>query len=211
MGKEYQASTEERIIAAARTVFTRRGFHGARMQEIADEAGINKALLHYYFRSKEKLFEVIFTDLFGKFQTAFFSILASDRPLVEKIRLIVETDIDLLMQHPDVPLFVLHEMARNPEQMAERAGAAGLPDLIGEFSRQVKRAARKGEIRKIDPIDLLVNILALNRFPFVGRPMLQSITGIDEASFRAMMKRRRTQVAELIIGDLKRRITEPEA
>ena len=204
MKKEREESTEQRIIEAARKVFTQRGFDGARMQEIADEAGINKALLHYYFRSKEKLFEVIFADLLGKFQVAFQAIFASDKSFTEKIRLMVETDIDILMRYPDMPLFVISEIARNPQKIAGRVSGAGLSGMVEEFARQVRSAARRGEIRKADPLELLINILALNRFPFVGKPMIRAIAELSEESFLAMMKRRKKQVADLVIGDLKR-------
>lgn len=204
MEKEFEASTEQRIIQAARKVFTQRGFDGARMQEIADEAGINKALLHYYFRSKEKLFDVIFTTLLGKFHEAFQAIFSADCSFTEKIRLMVETDIDILMAHPDVPLFVLREIAREPNTMAERIRSAGLADIMVVFTRQVKSAIRKKEIRKVDPVELLINILALNRFPFIGKPMIQAMAGVSEKSFQAMMKRRKEHVAELIISDLQR-------
>lgn len=204
MKKELEGSTEERIIDAARNVFTQHGFNGARMQEIADKAGINKALLHYYFRSKEKLFDTIFIDLLGKFQGAFQAIFASDKPFLEKIRLVVEADIDILMKYPEVPLFVLSEISRKPQEMTERVGEIGLQKLMEEFARQVRSAARKGEIRKVDPMELMINILALNRFPFIGKPLLQAIAAMPDKDFYAMMKRRKKSVAELIVNDLQR-------
>ncbi len=202
MKKERDVTTEQRILEAARKVFIDHGFNGARMQQIADEAGINKALLHYYFRSKEKLFDVIFTDLLGRFQIAFFSILASERPLVEKIRMMVEEDIDLLTAHPEMPLFIISEVARNPEHVARRAGDAGISGLFREFSRQVKEGIANGDIREVDPVDLLINILALNRFPFIGKPMIQAVIGISDDRFRKLMRSRKKSVAELIIRDL---------
>ncbi len=202
--KETDRSTEERIIRAAREVFIGRGFDGARMQEIADKAGINKALLHYYFRSKQQLFEVVFTETLGKFQQTFIRILSSDKPLIEKIRAMVSEDIDILMKNPNIPLFVISEVAKNPEGMTERARDAGLPKLIEEFSKQVRSAVRRKEIRRVDPVDLLINILSLNRFPFIGQPMLCSMIESREEKFQAMMKKRTASVAELIINDLQR-------
>lgn len=207
MTKERDITTEQRILEAARKVFTDDGFNGARMQQIADEAGINKALLHYYFRSKEQLFDVVFTDLLGQFQIAFFTILASDKPLIEKIRLMVEEDIELLMKHPEMPLFIISEVARNPEKTARRANAAKISGLFKEFSRQVKEGIATGEIREVDPIDLLMNILALNRFPFIGKPMIQSVIGLSDDRFQKLMRSRKKSVAELIIGNLKNRTT----
>ncbi|MCB0714277.1 MAG: TetR/AcrR family transcriptional regulator [Ignavibacteriae bacterium] len=207
MKEERDITTEQRILKAARKVFIEYGFNGARMQLIADEAGINKALLHYYFRSKEQLFDVVFTDLLARFQIAFFTILASDKPLIEKIRLMVEEDIELLMKHPEMPLFIISEVARNPEKTARRANAAKISSLFKEFSRQVKEGIAEGEIREVDPIDLLMNILSLNRFPFIGKPMIQSVIGLSDDRFQKLMKSRKRSVAELIIGDLKNRTT----
>ena len=191
---------------AARDVFLRQGFDGARMQEIADRAGINKAMLHYYFRSKNQLFDVVFTETLGMFHQIFREILLSDRPFVEKLRMMIERDIDVLMEHPDIPLFVVTEVARNPEQMGERARGTHLAGLIEEFSRQVRSAVRKKQIRRVDPLDLLMNLLSLNRFPFVAGPMLRSLAGVEEKKFQTLMKRRKKTVADLLVGDLTRNL-----
>ena len=204
---EADISTEQRIVRAAREVFMTRGFDGARMQQIADEAGINKALLHYYFRSKQQLFEVVFTETLGKFQQAFIRILSSEQPLIEKIRSMVAEDIEILIENPDIPLFVISEVAKNPDQMTDRARKVGMPKLIEEFSKQVRSAVRRKEIRRIDPVELLINILSLNRFPFIGKPVLCSMIGIDEKKFHAMMKKRKTSVADMIVNDLQRTIS----
>lgn len=202
MSERDDNSTQERIVDAAREAFVLRGFDGARMQDIADRAGINKAMLHYYFRSKQQLFNVVFRETLGKFQSAFVAVLQSDKPFVEKIRTMVEKDIDMLVRHPEIPMFVLTEMSRRSHAMEELAIDAKLPELLKEFSRQAKAAARRKEIRNVDPLDLFLNILALNRFPFIAHDMLTTAAGITEKKFNLMMTKRKRSVADLLINDL---------
>src|SRR3712207_2537327 len=109
MGKKQKdQNTEQRILQAAKTVFMHRGMAGARMQDIADEAGINKAMLHYYFRSKEKLFEVIFREAIGKFLPKINATIALDCSLFEKIHIFCREYITVLMENPYIPLFIIN-------------------------------------------------------------------------------------------------------
>src|SRR3954468_10948841 len=108
-------TTEEKILEAARKIFLAKGLDGARMQDIADEAGINKAMLHYYFRSKEKLFEKIFTEVAGHFLPRIATILASENSVLEKIDTFCAEYINQVMQTPYVPIFILNEINRQPE------------------------------------------------------------------------------------------------
>src|SRR5215831_5817845 len=105
-------NTEKRILAAAKKVFLTKGMDGARMQDIADAAGINKALLHYYFRSKEKLFEKIFTEAMSGLFPKINSILESEQTVFEKIEMICGEYIDQIQQTPYLPMFILSEAGR---------------------------------------------------------------------------------------------------
>ena len=110
-------SAEEKILAAAHKVFTTKGMNGARMQDIADEAGINKALLHYYFKDKDKLFETIFVVEAQRFFPKITMIFQSDAPLFEKIENFVSEYIDEMQENPYLPWFVINEMNRDPEKL----------------------------------------------------------------------------------------------
>ena len=112
--KEKETGTEEKILAAAKKVFVRKGMDGARMQDIADEAGINKALLHYYFRNKELLFEKIFADSAGRFIPKVKSILLSDADFYQKIEQFCAEYITMVMANPYMPVFVMSEMQKQP-------------------------------------------------------------------------------------------------
>ena len=102
-------NSEEKILNAAQSVFIQKGMDGARMQEIADEAGINKALLHYYFRTKQKLFEAILKKVFSNILPNLMDMVHSDLPIEEKLGIFIENYIDLLMENPYLPNFILKE------------------------------------------------------------------------------------------------------
>src|ERR1700733_6700263 len=106
-----ESSTEEKIKEAAKKLFTRKGFAATRTRDIAEEAGINLALLNYYFRSKQKLFDIIMLENFRQFiQGITVKVYDETASMEEKIGQIATAYIDFLTQHPDLPLFVLNEL-----------------------------------------------------------------------------------------------------
>lgn len=167
---EKDLKTEEKILQAARKVFINKGMDGARMQEIADEAGINKALLHYYFRSKDKLFEAVFSEIFAGFFGKVGSVLFSNEPIQEKIILFVDTYIDTISANPFVPQFIINEINRDPEMMKKIMQNSGFkPEiLLALFKDQMPNT-------KFDIRHFIVSILGLCIFPFAARPLMESI------------------------------------
>jgi TetR/AcrR family transcriptional regulator len=196
-------STEERILIAGRKVFLKKGMDGARMQDIADEAGINKALLHYYFRSKEKLFETIFMQVAAEFIPRIGRILEAEVSLFEKIEMFCSEYINQIIQTPYVPIFVLNEINRQPKAFLQKViMEKNLP--IQAFLKQVEREIKAGTIKPVQPAEILLNTVSLCLFPFVARPMVQLITGMDTAGFNAMMEKRKKEVPRLIIDSIKK-------
>src|SRR5438552_5405872 len=197
-------SAEEKIIGAARKVFVSKGLAGARMQDIADEAGINKALLHYYFRSKEKLFEMIFMEAAQKLFPKINFIFESNMPLFEKIEHFADEYITVMVDNPYLPLFVLNEITRDRisffKKLNEKFGFPN-PEL---FLRQIEREIKKGNIRRISPVQLLMNMLSLCIFPFIAKPIFQLRMGLGEAQFREFMQQRKKEVPRFIIDSIKR-------
>lgn len=166
-------NTEEKILAAATNVFVVKGMDGARMQEIADEAGINKALLHYYFRSKERLFEAIFGKVIQFAFPKITQIAKSDMDFVTKLDLVIDAYIELLRTHPFIPGFVLKELNRDPSGLFKLVVKFGLnPQVIID---QIEAAMDKGEIIRMDPRHLGMNIISMCVFPFAAKPVLQFI------------------------------------
>ena len=163
-----ESSTEEKIKEAARKLFTQKGFSATRTRDIAEEAGINLALLNYYFRSKQKLFDIIMMENFRQFiQGISFNFLEQNATLDQKITKVVSMYIDFLTQNPDLPLFILNELRNNPEQLA-----ANIDDEVGstrsKLFGQLKLASEEGKIGDINPFHLMANLIGLTVFPFVA-------------------------------------------
>jgi TetR/AcrR family transcriptional regulator len=197
-------NAEERIMAAARKVFTTKGMAGARMQDIADEAGINKAMLHYYFRDKDKLFETIFMHEAQRFFPRINMIFESDAPLFEKIRNFVSEYVDEMKENPYLPWFVLNEINRDPDQFLYKIwGRENLPKPA-KFLEQIKKEIKKGTIKKINPMHLLMNMISMTIFPFVGKPMFIRNLRITEKQFEEIMEQRKKEIPEFIIDSIKK-------
>lgn len=175
------------------------------MEDIAREAGINRALLHYYFRSKDKLFELIFSQRVAEFFSGLAMVIRKDAPLMEKIRGIINHDIDMIIAHPDLPIFILQELSLNPDRLVTFAQRAGFTpaEMLKPFFAEVKRASSAGEIRATDGLQLLIHIMSLSIYPFIAKPMIQHLQGLDEEGFAKMMTKRKTIVADFVIAGLK--------
>ena len=195
--KEQKDKTEDKILDAAHEVFLRKGMEGARMQEIADEAGINKALLHYYFRSKSKLFEAIFGKVLRRAFPDLRDFLVSGRPLHEKIDVFVDTYIDLMMKNPYLPVFILQEINRDPKMLANviRSNVMEPSSIFDALSAEFHKAG----VNVSDPRHLMVNIIALSVFPFAARPLLQQVMfGNNQQAYRQFLDERKLVVKEVI-------------
>jgi AcrR family transcriptional regulator len=193
-------NTEEIILEAARTVFIQKGFSGARMQEIADEAGINKALLHYYFRSKDHLFEAVFAQAIISFMPVIKLVLESELPLKVKIIKFVETYIDILLANPHIPGFVIQELNNNPGRFVDKFKALGIDPAI--ILKQVSEEVELRNIRAVKPEHFMVNLLALCIFPFVAKPIIKGVLKKDEEQYSVFLKERKEQIIEFVMNSL---------
>ena len=171
-------STEDKILEAAKNVFVAKGMEGARMQEIADEAGINKALLHYYFRSKERLFEAIFAEIIKFAFPKITRIAQSEGPIINKIEQVIDAYIDLLIKHPFIPGFIIKELNRDPSGLFKMVVKFGLnPQVIFD---QIQLAMDRGEIIQMPPRHLAANIISMCIFPFAARPIISFVMFKDD-------------------------------
>jgi TetR/AcrR family transcriptional regulator len=199
--------TEELILDAAMKVFTRKGFAASRMEEIAKEAGINRALLHYYHRDKQTMFNRIFESRFKDFFKGLFVIFEADNiSLFEKIKRMVDHEISTLIKHPDLARFIITEIAQSPDLLIEYGLKLGVnPRLFIEaFEKQVANEVNSGTIKPIEGKQLLINIMSLCIYPFVARPVIQSLMTVNEAAFYQMMEQRKMEVTEFIINAIKK-------
>jgi TetR/AcrR family transcriptional regulator len=194
--------TEARILEAAKKVFILNGFEGTSMQQIANEADINKSLLHYYFRNKEKLFAAVFSYAFQNFIPQVQEILNSDISLFIMIERIVAEYMDMLLKNEFIPAFILHEINRNPDGIFTIMQGTGLnPDI---FIKQFAIEIEKGHIRPLNPRHLIVNLIALCVFPIAARPLMQRMLfENDEKAYEKFLLERKKNVAEFIIQSIK--------
>ena len=198
-----QYSTEQRIVDAARSVFVERGFAAARMKEIAGKAGLNQALLHYYFKNKDLLFERVFQDAVRTFFPLIISILESDKGIEEKMTDLVHTYVDFLKANPHVPGFLIHEVTQNPNRLTKFLRTEALPVPV-KLIRQYQDGVAAGKYIPIDPIQLIVSVIAMCVFPFVARPMIQTVFGLDNGAFESFIENRKDQVTHFIINGMYR-------
>lgn len=205
MVKENDNSTEKVILEAALKVFTEKGFAATRMDDIAKEAKINRALLHYYFRSKDKMFDLIFAQRISEFLSGIAQQMFSEKPLREKISGIVEHEINMLSAHPHLPIFIFQELAQNPNRIIEHARNAGAHpgSLLKKFSLQVKEEVKKGTIREIDPVHLLMNLMAMAIYPFIAKPVIKIMLELDDQAFGKLMKKRKEEITDFIFKSLR--------
>jgi TetR/AcrR family transcriptional regulator len=205
-----EAATERRILEAAHAVFIRTGTAGARMQEIAREAGVNSALLHYYFRSKERLAEAVFRRAAGELLPEVIGILSGGATLAEKVERVIAVEIDHLARSPYLPVYILSELAHHPERLRQLLSSltGQQPEAIGQrlitvLGRQIRAGVRAGAIRAIAPEQFIVNLLSLCIFPFAARPMLTVILGFDDPAFRKFIDQRRRDLPPFFLNALR--------
>jgi AcrR family transcriptional regulator len=188
-------STEEKIKRAALTLFTKKGFSATRTRDISEEAGINLALLNYYFRSKEKLFELVMTEILQNFFKAITQIFNDKTTSIdEKVKIFVNSYIDLLTRQPDIPLFIFHELKLNPEKLATKMGVNEV--FKSFFFQQLKQEIEAGKIKNIHPLHYVINMIGMSVFPFIAAPLMKHLSGIDSRNFDVLIDQRKTLVPE---------------
>jgi TetR/AcrR family transcriptional regulator len=160
-------------------------------------------LLHYYFRSKEKLFEVIFQEVAAELLPRINQVLEADLPLYEKIEKFCSTYIDKIMQNPYLPLFFIDEANKQPDLFLHKIFGQQ-PPQTGVFLNQVAEEVKRGLIKPIHPAQLFLNMTSLCLFPFLSKPIWQFISGMDEVAFRQFMEQRKTEVPQFIINAIRK-------
>jgi AcrR family transcriptional regulator len=210
-GPQRDTTTETRILDAAHAVFLRVGTAGARMQEIADEAGVNKALLHYYFRSKERLaagvFERVARGLFARLAL----VATADLDLETKVRRIVAAYLDEFARTPYAPGYLICEMNQNPDRAEQLLGMMGGPvadgappvPFLGALARQIDARVAAGEMRPIAARQFLANLVSLCVFPFAARPMMCAVFRIDDAGFEDFINERKATLPDFFLNALR--------
>jgi len=202
--------TEARILDAAHVVFVRRGTAGARMQEIADEAGVNKALLHYYFRSKSRLAAAVFQRVARGLFLRVSQILGSDAAIDDKVRRVIQLYLEQLTKTPYAPAYVISELNQHPDRAAQfveavrQIRAQSLSTyVLDTLGKQLKRGVRAGAMRAISTPQFIANLASLCIFPFAARPMLCAILDLDDRGFARFIDERKTVLPEFFLNALR--------
>ncbi|MEO7457887.1 MAG: TetR/AcrR family transcriptional regulator [Gemmatimonadaceae bacterium] len=209
-GQEKDGETEQKILEAAQSVFIRRGTAGARMAEIAQEAGVNQALLHYYFRTKERLSIAVFSKIAGRLFPSLRQLLGSDVSLDDKIDRLVALYLDNLSKHPYLPGYVLSELHHHPERIPQLLefvlGAppkAVMSPVFEKLGEQIDERVAAGTMRPISPEQFAINLISLCIFPFAARPMLRMVFGMDDDAFARFIEQRKTELPEFFRNALR--------
>ncbi len=196
--------TEEKIFEAATEVFEEKGLAGTRMQNIADKAGINKALLHYYFRSKDHLFEAVFTKLASKIFSRFTPIFDDKMSIEEKIRFFYREHIEFLKKNPRLPGFILNEINHNPAIIKKLISYIDIKELWKTLFEQHKHELHNYNITEENLPQLLTSIISLSVFPFAARGIFETILGKLGYNFDQYLEERKEYAAELIIRSIRK-------
>lgn len=198
--KKGTESTEEKIFIAAREIFHQKGFDGARMQEIADKAQINKSMLHYYYRSKDKLFEKVYQLSLMRALPRIVVLLNKDLPLEEKLRRFVREYLKIIKDNPEIPSFIIRELNTNPSRI-QQFFRSQIVKNVQPFIDQIRQASNEGKIQgDLPPEQVIINIISLIIFPFIGKPILQILFEMNPNDFEAFIDQRIEFLPDVVIG-----------
>lgn len=193
--------TKKKIIEAAKEVFVEKGLQGARMQEIADKAGINKALLHYYFRSKDKLFDAIFEDIMSQMFAVVAENIRTDMSLPELLEVFVEFYNDFFQKNPFYPQFIFHEIWQNPDRLSEimKSQQIAPAEIVEKIKQKVPAINNSGFTAQ----HMIANVLGMTLFPHIARPLFQRVFfNNDNDEYSRFLGERTDFLKELMTGAL---------
>ena len=200
-GTKKSKETVDKIKVAARKVFLEKGFAATKTRDIAEEAGINIASLHYHFRDKDSLFEIIIKDAFANFTKLLNEIFSTEntKPFKAKIEHFVVHYTEFLKANPYVPTFLFSELQRDPDKIK---GMVKDIRINEDIQKELKEMTEKGMITPVDHANFLTNMMGLTVFPFLARPIIMFKTGIDDAEFLDMLEKRKKLVPEITCKSL---------
>lgn len=191
--------TEKAILEAAKKIFIEKGYAGARMQAIADEADINKAMLHYYYRSKEALFDKILEGAMEIMAGQFIPALSVEGSVMEKVERLVHGYTEAVTNNPYIPMFVLNELSQNRRRFHEDLKAKlNTNAVFPKFMLQIQEEQQQGILKEIPPHHLILTVMSLIVFPFIAKPVFENVLEIPDDSYMAMMQERKQIIMNVI-------------
>ena len=205
MTEEKTPDTAQVILDSAERLFLEKGFALTSTTEIAREAGCNQALVHYYYRTKERLFESIFEMKVRLFIRSFMAIGNRDIPFAEKLREKIEAHFDILAKNQRLPFLIMNELLTNDariKSIREKIEDLG-HTVLGQFEAELSVEIEAGRIRPIAPLDLVLTIISMNVSLFLARPILDELLGLDDAAFKELVARRKKENVTFILNGLR--------
>ena len=196
---ENDRQTEDKIFESATDVFLEKGMDGARMQVIADHAGINKSLLHYYYRTKDHLFNAVFEKIAGQMFKKFAPVFDENLTLEEKIRFFYKEHITFLQKNPRLPAFLLHELHRNPDRIKKLIQGIDINKIWSTLEAQHKEDLIKYNITRESIPQLMTSIAAMSVFPFLAKPIVGSLMERMGYDFDKYLEERKEYAADFVI------------
>lgn len=201
----HQRDTEALILQAAEREFLEKGYSGAKTTAIAQAAGVTHAMLHYYFRTKEKLFEKIVADKMDKLKRVMFGVIGNpDLPLRERLKQGVEQHFDFIAENPHLPRFIFNELHEHPERIDQikNSIASIAAKAITTLQNEIDRKAASGECRPVDARMLMLDIASLNLFPFIAAPLISSSFGKLFEGRDEFLEMRKKENVRTVLGKL---------
>ena len=202
---EKNTAAEKNIINAARKVFYRKGFQNATMRDIAAEGKTNLAMVNYYFRSKENLFYIIFDETWSLLLKKIIKSLEREWTTVpEKIECLVNDYFDVFMENPYMPPFIMGELIRDPEKVANRIKEqVEKQNILEVFNRQLAEGAKQGKIKAVSGVSIFVNLLSLIIFPILAKPIFQQTLSLSPGELDDLLCSRKQEIIEIILNSLR--------
>lgn len=201
--KTKELSRQEEILKAAQREFINEGFSGARLQGIADNIGVTKAMIHYYFDTKENLFKEVYRNASNTLMNGLMEPLEKSTPLFQKIEAFIDEAIDRFSENEQLVGFVVNELDRHPEKTREIFREARAYDA-SQLDKQLEEAASNYEIAPAQSNQVVANMLSLCMFPFIGKSFLKEVLGgqSDKEDYQEFLKRRQEVIKDTIINAL---------
>jgi TetR/AcrR family transcriptional regulator len=194
-----------KILLAARKVFVEKGKDGARMEQIAETAGVNKAMLHYYFTSKDLLYEEVFRDVFTTIFPMILSIINSTDRFRHKIERMIEEYIRFLSDNPEFPRLMGSELGRGGTTLKKIMSEPQLQSILQRelpFISMIKQGVAKKEIKQVDATQTIVSLMGLIIFPFLARPLLESFLPIPQKDYASFLAERKKHIIKILDGGI---------
>ncbi len=205
MTAEAHIDREKKILKAAEELFLEKGFALTSTVAIAKKAGCNQALVHYYFRTKDRLVEAVLREKFNLFLSAFMKIDEESDSFEERVRRKVETHFDIMAANPRLPFLIINELAGNPNRI--EFVKTMINDLhlkvFDDFSRQLREEIAAGRVRPMAPPDMILTVMSLNAMLFLGQPIITKVFDLGEAEFRAFAQHRKDEHVRIILGSIR--------